>query len=93
MRYISVKWFQDSPDYPILIVSEIDDERWEHRKLEYYEDGRVGYADADNEVNGSGLGLEPWPELDVIRSDAEFELTMITAEEFDRLWDARPIES
>lgn len=89
MKYILVKWLHDSPDDPISIYSEIDADQWEHRKVEVFANGRRGFADADEEVGGSRLGLEPWPDLEKLGAEPEFEITEIAGHEFEALWQAR----
>lgn len=42
--YMDVTWHHDDPAYPVRLVSELNGNRWELRKLEFYSDGRVGVA-------------------------------------------------
>ena len=42
MHYIDTAWKHSFPKEPVRIVSELDANRWETRKLEFYADGRVG---------------------------------------------------
>jgi hypothetical protein len=86
MKYIKVKWEHNVPDDPVIIYSEIDDQQWEHRKVEMFSDGKIGYADEEHESGGSLLGLEPWPDLEQLGSEEEFEITEITRSEFESIW-------
>ena len=61
MNYIRVRWFHENPDAPDLVVSELDDHRWEKRKVEVFADGSKGYAMKDEERGGTRLGLVPLP--------------------------------
>jgi len=66
MTYLKCSWNHSFPDAPITLYSELDDQRWELRKVEVFRDGTMGYADRSKEVGGSMLGLEPvpaWPRL------------------------------
>jgi len=45
MTYIRVRWIHTFPDEPVLLFSEIDGQRWEARKVDFFSDGRLGYAD------------------------------------------------
>jgi hypothetical protein len=45
MIYIKVRWKHDDPNNPILLYGEMDDERWEVRKVEVFPNGSFGYAD------------------------------------------------
>jgi hypothetical protein len=86
MKYIMVKWKHNGPDDPVVIYSEIDADQWEHRKVEIFSDGRIGYADDEREFGGSMLGLEPWPDLTQLGSEAEFQITEIAKSEFESTW-------
>lgn len=59
MEYIDVQWLHEDAGFPVRMISELDDERWETRKLEFYADGRVGMADRSLELLGTRLGLAP----------------------------------
>ena len=89
MKYIFVKWKHDDPRDPVSIYSEIDAEQWEHRKVEVFRCGQRGFADQNEEVGGSRLGLEPWPDLDKLGAEAEFEISEITKTEFEEVWSKR----
>nr|WP_256731137.1 hypothetical protein [Ralstonia pickettii] len=58
----------------------------ETRKLEFFEDGRVGYASADHAAHGTELGLLPVPPLAEINADAQFLGISISAAEFEAVW-------
>ena len=85
-EYIDVQWRHRSDADPTRLVSELDEQRMETRKLEFFEDGRVGYAWADHTAHGTELGLAPVPPLTEINADPEFVGTTITAADFDALW-------
>lgn len=34
MEYMKCRWHHDDDDYPVWIYAELDEERWEVRKLE-----------------------------------------------------------
>ena len=44
MEYLKVKWRHHHPDEPIEIYSEINQDRWEVRKVEVFRDGTSTYA-------------------------------------------------
>lgn len=85
-EFIDVQWRHQSDGDPTRLVSELDEMRMETRKLEFFEDGRVGYASADHTAHGTELGLLPIPPLAAINADPQFVGTNITAAEFDALW-------
>lgn len=88
--YLRVVWTHDHADDPVDIVSEIGPDGYETRKVERFRDGRLGWADEDHEVGGTGLGTVAVPPLEEINAQAELRATRIDAAEFERLWAARP---
>lgn len=86
MLYLKCHWIHDSEDDPILLYSELDDHRMETRKIEFYCDKSVGMADGNHSTNGTQLGNEPIPAIEVIASDPQFEPIKIHQEEFELMW-------
>lgn len=89
MIYIRVEWKHSFPNEPVWLYSELDDLRWEVRKVEVYRDGHEGFASAHVEVGGTGLGLEPVPPFAEIVLDPQFEASEISKDEFERVWGKR----
>lgn len=92
MQYILVRWVHNNPDYPVLLFSELDDSRFETRKVEIFLDGSRGYASDSEEVGETRLGIEPVPPISEIARDAEFQPVEITQEEFEKVWAERKME-
>ena len=67
-------------------MSELDADRYEVRKLEFFPDGTVGFASQDASSPGTDLGTAPVPQLSEINSDPQFAGESISEAEFDRLW-------
>jgi hypothetical protein len=88
MRYIDVKWLHQSPQYPIRLVSEIDSDDYEVRKLEFFQDGHVGFACAAASQDGVELGTVAVPSTIEINAMEEFEAKEISQADFETLWDA-----
>ena len=86
MRYIDVECIQDFGDYPDRLVSEIADDNYETRKLEFFIDGSVGYAYEKGSSQNTELGLCEVPSLDEINSQDEFSGQLITRDEFETMW-------
>lgn len=89
MRYIRVEWRHLSAEYPVVLYSELDAERYEVRKVEVFADGRYGYASAAETAGDTRLGVEPVALLEQIAADPEFVPREITREEFERVWTDR----
>ena len=71
------------------MISELDANRWETRKVEIFADGSKGYARRGEEAGGTALGQLPVPPLQEIASDPQFLPEEITKDEFEAIWDAR----
>ena len=88
MHYIKVFWKHGDSDFPILLYSELDDARWEIRKVEVFGNGSLEYAGPSGSNGTTMLGLAPVPSLAEIAANPEFEPTEITKEEFEEKWSA-----
>jgi hypothetical protein len=53
--YLKVRWHHELPDEPVWLFSELDDERYEVRKVEVYRNGTRTYADAERRSGTSML--------------------------------------
>ena len=84
--YIRCRWKHDSEDLPVEIWSEFDEERFESRKLEYFRDGTVGYADRLECSPRTQLADQPLPQLDEIFPDDEFEELEVSDSTFEERW-------
>jgi Domain of unknown function (DUF6881) len=89
MQYLRVRWKHHDSDEPVLLYSELGDDRYETRKVEVYADGSAGFAGPGEEVGTTWLGDQPVPPLDEINADAQFEGVEIDAAEFERVWAQR----
>jgi hypothetical protein len=54
MQYIKVVWKHDHPEEPIVLYSELDEDRWEVRKVEVFRVGSAGYATATSSSRSPG---------------------------------------
>ena len=86
MMYILVRWIHESEDEPILLLSELDSDRYETRKVEIFRGGRISLAGAGIESGDSVLGIVPVPPLDEIGSSPEFVPLEINHDEFEAIW-------
>lgn len=88
LTYLRCEWLHEDPQDPVVFYIELDEGRWEVRKVEVFRDGRMGWADADHEVGGCGLGEAEVPPLDEIAADPEFRPSTISRDEFESVWQA-----
>jgi len=86
MNYIRAKWMHSQLHEPVVLLSELDQDRWEIRKVEIYADGRLDYADHQRSSSHTRLSSEPIPSLAEIGADKQFEPSEISAAEFEAAW-------
>jgi hypothetical protein len=86
MQYMKCDWHIADPTEPITIYSELDENRWETRKVHVFADGRRERAGPNEETENTALSIEPIPSLDSIAADSQFHPSEITKEEFERIW-------
>ena len=89
MDYVRVRWLHTNPNEPIWLISEIDADRWETRKVEIFANGSKGHAARGEEAGGTVLADLPLLPLQEIASDPQFLPEEITKEEFEAVWSAR----
>ena len=86
VHYIAVEWLHMAPDEPIHLYYELDQDRYERRKVEMYRDGTLHSADATFGRGSTFLAWEPHPPVADISADPQFHVHEITAQEFENLW-------
>lgn len=85
--WLRVEWTHTHKDEPYLVYSEIDPDRFEVRKVEYFVGGVVGIASRSVEIGSTQLGSVPVPETSKINEDAQFKAEEISEEDFNAIWD------
>ena len=86
MQYLKVDWLHDFLDEPICIYSEIDDERYELRKIEKFRNGHLGFASENIQTGTTFLSEAIFPENEEIALDTQFQICVIYQIEFEELW-------
>jgi len=86
MEYVDVQWRHKSANDPLRLVSEMDDQRYEVRKLEFFPSGLVGFASLSESAHGTKLGEAPIPPLSQINNDPQFAGVAIDSAAFEALW-------
>ena len=61
MRYLLAEWTHQEEDEPYLIYSEMDEERRETRRVEFYRNG-ITFSYGGERGNEGALRREPFPE-------------------------------
>ena len=85
-HYILVEWLHTMPSEPIRLYYELDQERYERRKVEEYRDGTLHSADASHGQGSTFLAWEPRPPVAEFEQDPQFRVLEVTAQEFERIW-------
>ncbi|MFE3522397.1 DUF6881 domain-containing protein [Streptomyces sp. NPDC059161] len=86
MRYVKVEWHHNFNDDPVLYLSELGEDGYETRKVQFFRDGRSEWADEDRETATVGLSEIAFPATEEISRQPEFDAEEITAEEFEQAW-------
>ncbi len=91
MTYLRVGWRHQRSNEPVVLYSELDENRFEVRKVEIFRDGHCGYASPAGASGGTKLGIVAVPELSDIARDPQFDPQEITPEEFEDAWARRKV--
>lgn len=86
MRYIDVRWIHDNQADPVRFMSELDQDRYETRKLEFFMDGSIGFAHVADASLAVELGTVQVPSLDAINAHPGFSGTEISSAAFEAAW-------
>uniref|UniRef100_A0AAU2JJE6 DUF6881 domain-containing protein n=1 Tax=Streptomyces sp. NBC_00049 TaxID=2903617 RepID=A0AAU2JJE6_9ACTN len=86
MEYWRVEWHHGFEDEPVVIYSEIGDDRYEVRRVQHHRDGRRLKADAAHESPEAGLGDIPFGPLEEVAVQPEFAASLVTRGEFEEVW-------
>lgn len=87
MVHIAVEWVHALPDEPVHLYYELDAERYEHRKVEEYQDGSLNAADATHGQGSTFLAWEPHPPFADTQADSQFRLRQTTQQAFEKVWE------
>lgn len=85
--YVKVAWIHQFQDDPVRIMMELDGERNELRKIEYFADGRIGVATREIETDLTFIGCLAVPPIEEINSDPQFFAEPISEGEFQGAWE------
>lgn len=91
MQYLYVTWEHNFEDEPKEFYMELNEERFQERVLEIFEDGEIAYATSNQEFN-TFLAKEDYPDIEEINSTEEFRARLITKEEFEKVWKIKDVK-
>jgi hypothetical protein len=84
--YLRVRWNHSNSSDPVVLYSELDEQRFEVRKVDVFADGRTSWADGRSESDSTRLGIVAVPSIGEIASDSQFEPSVISRAEFEQIW-------
>lgn len=87
MDYVLIEWDRDLDDEPYLVYSELDENRMERRKVEFFRNG-ICFSYGGERGNEGALAASPFPEdLRTITGEAgECAARPITRQLFQEIW-------
>ena len=87
MRYLLAEWTYQEEDEPYLIYSEMDEERRETRRVEFYRNG-ITFSYGGERGNEGALRREPFPEdlRDLQTPEGELSAREISPGLFYEIW-------
>lgn len=86
MEYFKATWFHYFEDEPGTFYTELDDNRFETRKIEVFKDGSFGMASQAFSFGGCKLADQSLPGIEEINGDTQFMAAVITKDEFEKTW-------
>lgn len=86
MTYIKVIWLHRFENEPVELLSELDADRMEVRKIERFRNGTLAFAGPGIAVGSTQLGEEQVPSLEEIASDPQFQPSEIDPDTFEHAW-------
>ncbi|MFT4573015.1 MAG: hypothetical protein ACI85E_000209 [Marinomonas primoryensis] len=84
--YIYSKWKNSPAGSPVEFYSELDGARYEVRKVEVFQGGKLSYASKTKSIGETRLGIAPVPPMSEIMSQPEFDIKNITKQDFENIW-------
>ena len=64
MEWIKIIWKHDDENFPFELYIELDDDRYNIRKIEFFKNGKVGFAFDEIEFNDVGLIEGKFPSVE-----------------------------
>jgi hypothetical protein len=86
MLYLCVQWHHKVQDEPVWLYCEMDESRWEQRKVEVYAAGTHDWADHDASTGKTMLGDQEIPGLEEVAESGEFTPRAISRDDFEEVW-------
>jgi hypothetical protein len=86
MTYLKVIWLHHFDNEPVELLSELDADRMELRKVERFRNGFLAFAGPEIAVGSTHLAETQVPSVQVIAADPQFQPSEIDRDTFERAW-------
>lgn len=86
MTYLRVNWIHESEHLPVIMYFELGGDRYELRKIEVFSNGEIAFASEEKTGGAIELSDQPIPPENEIAEKPEFEVSIVTKEEFEEAW-------
>ena len=86
MHYVRIYWLNREDDEAEIQYSELDELRFECRKIELYPDGSFGIANSNFNFGGTALSVEPVPQPKDLNHNSQLVAEDLSPEEFEMVW-------
>src|SRR2546429_8879452 len=86
-QYQRTEWRHENPNNPVDIYSELDEDRWEVRKVEVFADGRMWYSDGVDTVGRTGLSEVQLPPVGSEPPGSPLTTSVLDRDTFEEMWE------
>jgi len=86
MKYVRIKYRNNSAPLPNVVFSELDDGLWEKRKVALFTDGSSAIAGEGVLAGETFLGLAPFPPIDDLAREPELDVRIVEKRSFEEVW-------
>jgi hypothetical protein len=86
MTYLKVIWQHHFDDEPVELLSELDADRMEVRKVERFRNGMLTFAGPEIAAGSTHLAESQVPPVTDIAADPQFQPSEIDRDTFERAW-------
>ena len=85
--YMVAHWIGAEDEYPYMQVSELDTERWENRRVEFYCGGKIIKMNKHDIETSGAIEIVQIPTLSEINKSQEFIAHEISETDFNLFWE------
>lgn len=87
MKYMKGYWIHQFEDEPVLYFHEIDEDGYERRRVQFYQNGGFNQVSKELETDDEYLSPALIPSVEEINEDPQFRAEWINESSFEEIWD------